>query len=116
MFHQEKSGNTAQECNIEFEYVAKREVVRLCNVRANRNCTVEGEETCSTVYETGDDGKFLSELHFENYKSNLPCDCEVRALCRCKEMPVIQVNTVVDKKRIMVKNDGHRRRRGARGC
>jgi hypothetical protein len=34
----------------------------------------------------------------------LPCDCEVRGHCKCKEMPVISVNRVVDKKRIIGKN------------
>jgi hypothetical protein len=33
----------------------------------------------------------------------------------CKEMPVILVNSVVDKKRIITKNGGPRRRRGTRG-
>jgi hypothetical protein len=33
----------------------------------------------------------------------------------CKEMPVIPVNRVVDKKRTIRKNGGPRRRRGARG-
>jgi hypothetical protein len=31
----------------------------------------------------------------------LPCDCEARGHCVCKEMPVIPVNTVVDKKIII---------------
>jgi hypothetical protein len=31
-------------------------------------------------------------------------DCEVRGHCMCKEMPVIPVNGVVDKKRIIGKN------------
>jgi hypothetical protein len=35
----------------------------------------------------------------------------------CKEMPVIPVDRVVDKKRIIRKNAGsRRRRRGTRGC
>jgi hypothetical protein len=33
----------------------------------------------------------------------------------CKEIPVIPVNRVVDKKRITGKNGGPRRRRGTRG-
>jgi hypothetical protein len=33
----------------------------------------------------------------------------------CKEMPVIPVNKVVDKKRIIIKNGGQRRTRGTRG-
>jgi hypothetical protein len=33
----------------------------------------------------------------------------------CKELPVILVNKVVDPKRIIGKNGGPRRRRGARG-
>jgi hypothetical protein len=33
----------------------------------------------------------------------------------CKEMPVILVDRVVDKKRIIRKNGGPRRRRGTRG-
>jgi hypothetical protein len=33
----------------------------------------------------------------------------------CKEMPVIPVNRVVVKRRIIGKNGGPRRRRGARG-
>jgi hypothetical protein len=35
--------------------------------------------------------------------------------CTCKEMPVIPVNREVDKKRIIGKNGGPRRRRGTRG-
>jgi hypothetical protein len=34
----------------------------------------------------------------------------------CREMPVILVNRVVDRKRIMGKSGGPRRRRGTRGC
>jgi hypothetical protein len=34
----------------------------------------------------------------------------------CNEMPVIPVNRVADPKRIIRKNGGPRRRRGARGC
>jgi hypothetical protein len=34
----------------------------------------------------------------------------------CKEMLVILINTAVDKKRIIGKNGGPRRRRGKRGC
>jgi hypothetical protein len=45
----------------------------------------------------------------------LPCGCEVRGHCMCKEMPVIPVNRVVVKRRIIGKNGGPRRRRGARG-
>jgi hypothetical protein len=45
----------------------------------------------------------------------LPCDCEVRGPCMCKEMPVIPVDRVVDKNRIIRKNGGPRRRRGTRG-
>jgi hypothetical protein len=33
----------------------------------------------------------------------------------CKEMPVIPVERVVDKKRILIKTGGPRRRRGTRG-
>jgi hypothetical protein len=33
----------------------------------------------------------------------LPCNCEVGGYCLCKEMPVILVNRVVDKKRIIGK-------------
>jgi hypothetical protein len=33
----------------------------------------------------------------------------------CKEMPVIPVNSMVDKKRIMGKNGVPKRRRGTRG-
>jgi tetrahydromethanopterin S-methyltransferase subunit A len=36
----------------------------------------------------------------------LPCDCERRGHCMCKEMPVIPVNRVVDEKRIIGKNGG----------
>jgi hypothetical protein len=46
----------------------------------------------------------------------LPCDWEVRGHCKCKEMPVISVNKVVDPKRIIENNGGPRRRRGTRGC
>jgi hypothetical protein len=34
----------------------------------------------------------------------------------CKELPVISVNRVVDKKRIIEKNGGPRRRKDTRGC
>jgi hypothetical protein len=34
----------------------------------------------------------------------------------CKKMPVILVNRVVDKKRIIGKNGWWKRRRGTRGC
>jgi hypothetical protein len=34
----------------------------------------------------------------------------------CKEMPVIPVDRVVDKKRIIGKDGGPRRMRGRRGC
>jgi hypothetical protein len=33
----------------------------------------------------------------------LPCNCEIRDHCMCKEIPVIPVNKVVDKKRIIGK-------------
>jgi hypothetical protein len=33
----------------------------------------------------------------------------------CKELPVISINGVVDKKRIIGKNGGPRRRKGIRG-
>jgi hypothetical protein len=33
----------------------------------------------------------------------------------CKEMPVIQVNKAVERKRIIGKNGGPRRRKGTRG-
>jgi hypothetical protein len=36
----------------------------------------------------------------------LPCDCEVKGHCMCKEMPVIPVDRVVDKKRIVGKMEG----------
>jgi hypothetical protein len=45
----------------------------------------------------------------------LPSYCAVRGHWMCKEMPVIPVNRVVDKKRIIGKNEGQRRRRGTRG-
>jgi hypothetical protein len=41
---------------------------------------------------------------------------DVRGHCMFKGMPVIPVNRVVDKKRIIGKNGGPRRRRGTRGC
>jgi hypothetical protein len=42
---------------------------------------------------------------------------EVKGHCMCKEMLVIPVDTVMDKKRrIIRKNGGPRRRRGKRGC
>jgi hypothetical protein len=40
---------------------------------------------------------------------NLPCDWEVRGHCTCKEMPVILVNRVVDKKRMIKKEEGQGR-------
>jgi hypothetical protein len=43
------------------------------------------------------------------------CDCEVRGHCMCKELPVVPVNRVVDKKRIIRKNGGRRSRSGTRG-
>jgi hypothetical protein len=42
-------------------------------------------------------------------------DCEVRGHCMCKEMLVIPVNRVGDKKRKIGINGGPRRRRGTRG-
>jgi hypothetical protein len=45
----------------------------------------------------------------------LPCDCEVRGHFMCKAVLVIPVNRVVDKKRIIEKNGGLKKRRGARG-
>jgi hypothetical protein len=41
-------------------------------------------------------------------------ECEVRGQCMCKEMPVILVDRMVDKKRIIGKNGGWSRR-GTRG-
>jgi hypothetical protein len=38
------------------------------------------------------------------YLRILPCDCEVRGHCLCNALPIISVNTVVDKKRIIGKN------------
>jgi hypothetical protein len=46
----------------------------------------------------------------------LPCNQEVRYNGMYKEMPVIPVDRVVDKKRIIGKNGGPRMRRGKRGC
>jgi hypothetical protein len=43
-----------------------------------------------------------------------PCDCEVGGPCMCKEMPFIPVNRVVNKKIIIGKNGGLRRRIGTR--
>jgi hypothetical protein len=39
----------------------------------------------------------------------MQCNCEVRGHCKCKEMPVIPVDTVADKKRITGKNGRPRR-------
>jgi hypothetical protein len=39
----------------------------------------------------------------------LPFDCEVRGHCMCKEMPVIPVNRVVDKKKKLEKGGGEAR-------
>jgi hypothetical protein len=36
----------------------------------------------------------------------LPADCEVRGHCKCKEMPVIPVNRVVDKEILIRKMEG----------
>jgi hypothetical protein len=36
----------------------------------------------------------------------LPCDCEIRGHCMCKEMLAILVNRAVDKKRIIEKMEG----------
>jgi hypothetical protein len=58
----------------------------------------------------------LSVLHGQSKKAVLPYDCEVRVHCMCKEMPVIPVNRVVDRKIISEKMGGiWRRRRGTRG-
>jgi hypothetical protein len=46
--------------------------------------------------------KFGSDAGIKNF--DLPCDGEVRGHCKCKEMPVIPVNRVVAKKRIIGKN------------
>jgi hypothetical protein len=45
----------------------------------------------------------------------LPCDCEVRGHRMCKGIPVIPVDRVVEKKIILGKNGGPRRRKGPRG-
>jgi hypothetical protein len=45
----------------------------------------------------------------------LPYNREVRGHCMCKEMPVILVDRVVGKKRIIGKNGEPRRRKGTRG-
>jgi hypothetical protein len=42
----------------------------------------------------------------------LPCDYEFRGHGMCKEMPIIPVKEVVDKKRTIGKNGGPMRRRG----
>jgi hypothetical protein len=49
----------------------------------------------------------------KNYSFALPIDFEARRHCTCKEMPVIHVNRVVDKKRIIKKwraeeEEGHK--------
>jgi hypothetical protein len=44
-----------------------------------------------------------------------PRYCEVRGHCMCNEMPVIPDDRMVDKKRMIRKNGGPRRRRGTRG-
>jgi hypothetical protein len=61
-------------------------------------------------------------MEFDPYKKKQlfslripPCNCEVRGPCMCKEMSVIPVDTVVDKKRIIGKNGGPRRRKGTGG-
>lgn len=41
-----------KECNIEFEDVAKTEIIHVCADKAIKNCTIEGEVVCSTIYET----------------------------------------------------------------
>jgi hypothetical protein len=47
--------------------------------------------------------------------SALPCNCEIRGHYMCKEMPVIPVDRVVDKKGIIIKNGGPRRRTHTKG-
>jgi hypothetical protein len=46
----------------------------------------------------------------------LLCDCEVRGRCTCKEIPVIPVKKVVNKKRIIGRNGGPSRKRVTRSC
>ena len=41
-----------QECYIEYEDVAKTEVIRICSEKADRNCTAEGDEICKTIFVT----------------------------------------------------------------
>ena len=48
-----------KECTIEFEDVAKTEIIHVCADKAVKNCTIEGDIVCSTIYETS---KFLRGL------------------------------------------------------
>jgi hypothetical protein len=52
-----------QECNIGYEEVAKTETIHVCSTKATRNCSVEGEQICKTVYEVGNDSVFFIRLH-----------------------------------------------------
>jgi hypothetical protein len=57
----------------------------------------------------------MSEKNIAQFDKTLPCDCEIRGHCMCKEMLVIPVNKVVDPKSIIGKNGWPRRRREAQG-
>jgi hypothetical protein len=41
-----------QECFIEYEDIAKTEVVRICSEKADRDCGIEGEVKCETLFVT----------------------------------------------------------------
>jgi hypothetical protein len=41
-----------QECFIEYEDIAKTEVVRICSEKADRDCGIEGEVKCETIFVT----------------------------------------------------------------
>jgi hypothetical protein len=52
--------NFKKECFIEYEDVAKTEVVRICSAKAERNCDTVGPIVCTTVYQTVCETKFRS--------------------------------------------------------
>jgi hypothetical protein len=63
-------------------------------------------ENCPKLDDKNLSEKFSAEMEAHQLVSDLPFDCEVRGHGMCKEMPVIPVNRVVDKKRIVVKMEG----------
>jgi hypothetical protein len=61
---------TFQECNIEFEEVAKTEIIHVCTTKAERNCSITGDNVCSIIFETGEQLARLEVERSEVKRSN----------------------------------------------